>query len=183
MEQSDVPLPERLERFRPYLVALARAHLDRRLWVKGDPEEIVQDTFREAIEKDHQFRGGDDDRLRAWLRQILLHNILDKMRHFGRHKCDADRERALESSTHRAVLSLAAEQSSPSQQAARHELIDRLGRALARLPTDQRQAVTLHHLHELKLAEVADQLDRSVEAAAGLIHRGLENLRRFLEEE
>ena len=40
----------------------------------------------------------------------------------------------------------AAEQSSPSQRASRHEQLVRLAAALARLQADQREAVELHNL-------------------------------------
>jgi RNA polymerase sigma-70 factor (ECF subfamily) len=173
---------ERLEQFRPYLEALARVHLDRRLWRKCDSEDVVQNTLCEALRKGHQFRGDTDDRLRAWLRRALLNNILDFVRQQHRQKNDVNLERALEASSRHVLHSLVAEHSSPSERAARNEQLDRLACALTRLPRDQQEAVILHHLEGLTLVEVAGHLGRTLPAAAGLIHRGLKKLRCLLEE-
>jgi RNA polymerase sigma-70 factor (ECF subfamily) len=77
---------------------------------------------------------------------------------------------------------LAAEQSSPSQQAARHERAVRLAAALAALPENQREAVTLRHFHGCSLVEIGQRLDCSTAAVTGLLHRGLKNLRNQLHE-
>jgi RNA polymerase sigma-70 factor (ECF subfamily) len=42
---------------------------------------------------------------------------------------------------------------------------------------DQRQAVELHHLKGLSLADVGCQMGRSKAAVAGLLRRGLKELR------
>jgi RNA polymerase sigma-70 factor (ECF subfamily) len=55
--------------------------------------------------------------------------------------------------------------------------------ALARLPQQQREAVILHYLQGLPLAEVARQLGRSEASAAGLLYRGLKKLRELLHEQ
>jgi RNA polymerase sigma-70 factor (ECF subfamily) len=55
-----------------------------------------------------------------------------------------------------------------------------LAQALLRLPDDQRQAVELHHLQGLSLADAGQHLGRSREAVAGLVFRGLKNLRMLL---
>jgi RNA polymerase sigma-70 factor (ECF subfamily) len=62
----------------------------------------------------------------------------------------------------------------------RQELMLHVARALERLPEAQRQAIELHHLRGLPLAEVAAALDSTKPAVAGLIHRGLKKLRRLL---
>jgi RNA polymerase sigma-70 factor (ECF subfamily) len=158
------------------LVLLARLHLDRNLWSKIDPEDVVQQTFQEAWAQWDQFRGAESQR-GAWLRRMLLHNVFDVVRHFRRGKCEAALERALDLSSARLLESLALAESTPSQRAARNEELAQLAAALARLPRNQQEAVILHHLHGLKLAEVAGHLGCSLTAVAGLVHRGLKRLR------
>lgn len=171
-----------LATLRPYLCVLARMHLDRRLWAKLDPDDVVQSTCQEALEKWDQFRGDGDEQLKGWLRQMLLHNVCDLVRHFRQQKCDVLLEQPLEQSSVRLLASLAAEQSSPSQRAVKNEQVRHLAEALLLLPKDQQEAVILHHLHERTLADVAGHFGRSLPATAGLIHRGLTKLRRLLNE-
>ena len=113
---------------------------------------------------------------------MLLHNLWDAVRHFQQQKCDVNLEQPLDHSSSRLMLSLAADQSTPSQRAADNEQLQRLADALIQLTDDQQQAVILHHLHAMKLTEVATQLGRSLEATAGLVHRGLKKLKELLNE-
>jgi RNA polymerase sigma factor (sigma-70 family) len=48
---------------------------------------------------------------------------------------------------------------------------------LARLSTDQREAIILHYWSGRTLMQIANELDRSRDAVAGLIKRGLRQLR------
>jgi RNA polymerase sigma-70 factor (ECF subfamily) len=122
----------------------------------------------------------------AWLRRILARNLLDEARKLKRVGYDATRERsleaALEASSGRLEAWLAAEQSSPSEHAVRKEQLLQLADALAKLPTDQREAVVRHHLQGDSLADVAKEMGRSKDAVAGLLHRGLTKLRDLLED-
>jgi RNA polymerase sigma-70 factor (ECF subfamily) len=79
-------------------------------------------------------------------------------------------------------MCLAAQQSSPSQQAMRQEDLLRLAGALAALPEEQRRAVELHHLQGCPLAGVAEQLGRSKGAVAALLFRALQKLRHLLDD-
>ena len=88
----------------------------------------------------------------------------------------------MEQSSQRLGAWLAAEQSSPSQQARRHEQAVHLADALAKLPEAQREALVLQNWHGWSLAEIGEHMDRSPAAVAGLIKRGLGQLRGLLEE-
>jgi RNA polymerase sigma-70 factor (ECF subfamily) len=55
-----------------------------------------------------------------------------------------------------------------------------LSAALARLPDAQRQALELRYFQGWSLAQIAQHLNRSQAAAAGLLKRGLQQLRRQL---
>jgi RNA polymerase sigma-70 factor (ECF subfamily) len=175
-----------LERFRAYLRLLARLHLDPRLRGKLDPSDVVQQTLLQGYRALAGFRGKGDAELAAWLRQILARNLGHAVRDLGRARRDLGRERSLEAaldaSSARLEAWLAAEQSSPSEQAARNEQLLRLAEALTELPEAQREAVVLHYWQGRSLAEIGQELGRTPAAVAGLLHRGLKQLRGQLQE-
>jgi RNA polymerase sigma-70 factor (ECF subfamily) len=168
------------------LLLLARLQLDPRWQAKLDPADIVQQTLLQAHQGRDQFRGQTAAEQAAWLRQILARVLANVARDLGRAKRDTGRERsleaALEESSARLEAWLAAEQSSPSESVERHERLLRLAEALAQLPKDQREAVTLHHLQGWSLAELAKHLGRSEAAVAGLLQRGFKKLRELLQD-
>jgi RNA polymerase sigma-70 factor (ECF subfamily) len=175
-----------LEQFRAYLGLLARAQLDPRLQAKLDPSDVVQQTLLEAHQALDQFRGRTQEERLAWLRQILVRNLANAVRDFGREKRDVAREQSLEAAVRQSSAHLeawlAVEQSSPSEQAQRHEEAARLGAALADLPDLQREVVTLRHFQGWSLNDISRHIGRSSAAVAGLLHRGLEQLRAKLHE-
>ena len=177
--------PRPLEQFADYLRLLARLQLDPQLRARLAPSDIVQQTLLIAHEKQGQFRGRTDAELAAWLRTILVNVLAQQMRRLRNHPPERARslQRALDESSARLEGWLAAEQSSPSTQAARHEEQIRLADALARLPESQRLAVELHHLQGLPLSEIAAQLGRTKGAVAQLLFRGLTRLRELLSDE
>lgn len=180
MEASAVSGPSRMEDYRSYLMLLAETRLDRRLQGKLDPSDVVQQTLLNAHQGWAQFRGTSEAELVAWLRQILARTLLNCLRDFRRAKRDVFRERslqeALEDSSARLEGWLAAEQSTPSQQALRGERLVQVAEAVRHLPEGQRQAIVLFYWQGCSLAEIAEGLGRSVPAVAGLLHRGLKQL-------
>jgi RNA polymerase sigma-70 factor (ECF subfamily) len=175
-----------IERFRSYLLLLARMKLDRKLRGKLDASDVVQQTLLEAHRALESFRGDDTDAQAAWLRKILARNLANAVRDLTRAKRDVRKERALQTDLDASASQLegwlAAEQSSPSQKMERHERALQLAEALAELPDAQRDAVLLRHFQELSLAEIAEQLDCTTAAVTGLLRRGLKNLRKSLSE-
>ncbi len=175
---------EVLGRFREYLLLLARLQLGDQLRAKFDASDVVQQTLLEAHRKRAQFRGQSEAEMAAWLRQMLACNLADAIRAMGRAKRDVARERSLEAgldaSSTRLASWLAAEQSTPSQQAQRHEEVLRMAEVLATLPAAQREALVLRHCQGMSLAAISQQLGRSPAAVAGLLKRGLRELREQL---
>ena len=175
-----------LERFRAYLNLLARVHLNRQLNAKLSASDIVQDTLLEAHRKVGDFRGRTFAQQAAWLRTMLVHNAAKAGRDLRRQKRDVARERSLEAAMERSSVRLGdllpAEQSSPSEKAMREERLLHVAEAVERLPEAQREAVLLHYLENLSMAEVGQRIGRSSTAVAGLLHRGLKRLRELLRE-
>jgi RNA polymerase sigma-70 factor (ECF subfamily) len=181
--RGDVPP---LDRFRSYLKFLARVQLDPRLRAKLDDSDLVQQTLLQAHRAIGQFRGSTAEELAGWLRQILARNLTHALRDFGRGRRDIGRERSLEAelegSSMRLERWLASDQSSPSQRAERNERMLRVADAVESLSETQRDAVVLHYWQGQSLAEIAEQLDRTPAAIAGLLHRALKKLRDVLKE-
>jgi RNA polymerase sigma-70 factor (ECF subfamily) len=175
-----------LARCRPYLRVLAQLNQDPRLRSKLDASDLVQQTLLQAHQAVAQFRGHDEKELRAWLRQILARNLAHAARDFGRDKRDIGRERSLQASLDASSARiegwLMAQQSSPSQKAVHHEQMARLADALANLSDAQREAVVLHYWQDWPVAAIAEHLGRSTVAVAGLLKRGLHQLRDQLQE-
>lgn len=183
MEPSQSSLLD-LQRYRTYLLLLARSH-DK---MGGDEaSDLVQKTMLAAHAQRAEFRGSSPGELAAWLKQILRREVIDAYRHGRRQRRDIRREVPLEAevdgSFSRAEVCLAAAQTSPSQRVSREEELLAMADALAQLPDAQREAVVLHHLQGCSLTEVAARLQRTEAAVAGLLHRGLKQLRLLLDEQ
>ena len=173
-----------------YLKLLIAAQLDERLQVRVSPSDIVQETFFEAHRDFHQFRGQSPGEFVAWLRRILVNNILRVVeQHLLAEKRDVRREISLEQigkrldqSTARLESLLAQPGDSPSGHAQRHEQEIILADALAELPKDYQQVILLRHIEGLPFEQVAERMARSSGAVRMLWLRALERLRKSFPE-
>jgi RNA polymerase sigma-70 factor, ECF subfamily len=171
-----------VEKYRAYLHLLARLQIDRRLQAKVEASDVVQQTLVRAVEDWHQFRGQSEVERAAWLRQILAHQLANAFRDLKRQKRDVRRERSIEAAVEQSASQLgswlAAKQPSPSQGAIASEQAIQLANALAELPEAQSRAITLHHFEGWTLDQIGQDLERGPAAVAGLLKRGMQNLRR-----
>lgn len=176
-----------VEAYTAYLRLLARLQLPQILRGKLDASDIVQQTVLQAHANRSQFRGQSEGEWVGWLRTILANVLAASLRTYGASARDVGREWSIEAgveaSASRVEQWLAAEQSSPSERASRHEQLLLLAAALAQLPDDQREAVELHHLKGYTVAEAGELMGRTRPAAMGLIFRGLQRLRGLLGED
>ena len=184
MTDSAAGHAQNLEKFRAYLTLLSRVQIDPRLQGKLDLSGVVQQTLLEAHLARERIAGWNEAQQAAWLRRMLANNLTDEVRKLRTDGRDAHREQALraglEASSARLEAWLIAEQSSPSEQAERNETALRLADALEQLPPDARESLVLQHWHGWTLAQIAESLNRTPGAVAGLIHRGLQQLKKIL---
>ncbi len=172
------------DKYRGYLRAMAVVQLGCRLQNKFDASDVVQDTMQDAYRDLAQFKGRDEAQFKAWLREILTNNLKGLWRYWDAQCRDPDREVNLAARIEQSSVGmerfLAAEQTSPSQQAMRNELYELLADALSQLPEKQRMAVILLYIEHWPIADIAQEMNKSTDAVAGLLKRGLRGLRRQL---
>jgi RNA polymerase sigma-70 factor (ECF subfamily) len=189
-EGSSSCLGRLLTLYTNYLKLLVTTQLDSRLRGRVSPSDVVQDTFFEAHRDFNQFRGQSTAEFVAWLRRIVVHNILRVVeQHVLAEKRDVRREvsleeigRRLEQSTVRLETLLAVESDSPSRHAVEREHEVLLADALAELPQDYRDVIVLRHIEGLPFDEVALRMNRTAGAVRMLWLRALKKLRESLEE-
>jgi RNA polymerase sigma-70 factor (ECF subfamily) len=168
-----------------YLKLLAQLRVDDPLRAKFDPSDVVQDTFLEAHRDFGSFRGETEGEFLSWLRRILASNLADQRKRYrqtGRRDVDLEHSlwEQLNESSVRLDRALIADQSSPSQQAAKREQGALLAADLEQLSADHREVLILRNLKELTFPEIAQHMNRSVGAVQQLWIRALTQLRERL---
>lgn len=178
------PPADEWERFREFLLLLARMQADTRWQGKLDLSGVVQQTLLEAHQDGKELAGAPDAQKAGWLKRALANNLADELRKLKTQRRDAGRERSLQAGLDQSHSQLEClvpgSDGTPSMEAVRAERGVQLAQALAALPVAQRQVIELHHLQGRTLAEVADTLRSTKPAVAGLLHRGLKALRQML---
>jgi RNA polymerase sigma-70 factor (ECF subfamily) len=182
MSRAEDPGEEQSAKDRVYLRILAGMNWDQRLAGKLEPSDVVQETLLQAHAQRLQYRGNSENEWRAWLRTILAHKMIDAQRKHGRREKLPQRSlhAAFDESSARIESWLASPGGSPSEEAGRSERLLRLTEALACLPDDQRRAIELHHLDGNSVPEVGRLLGKTTASVAGLLRRGLVELRTLL---
>jgi RNA polymerase sigma-70 factor (ECF subfamily) len=155
-ELSCLVEPE-IPRLRRYARALTRA-TDR-------ADDLVQDTLVRALSKIHLWQPGTD--IRAWLFTIMHHQYVNTVRREAREKATVNIEHV--SSTLVATTDLTA----------RRQLME-LDRALARLPSEQREVVLLVGLEGMDYGSVAQILGVPIGTVRSRLSRGRERLRELM---
>jgi RNA polymerase sigma-70 factor (ECF subfamily) len=175
-------LGQALEACRHYLLRIAREELDSVLQAKASASDLVQDTFLEAQRDFPKFQGRTEAELLAWLRQMLLHNLANLVRHFrGTAKRQVEREVRLGTES-RGVPEPADAGPTPSALLQASERQRQVEQALERLPADYREVIVLRNQARHSFEEIGRLMNRSGDAARRLWSRAVERLHEELED-
>jgi len=174
---------ELFEHHRPYLRLLAQQSLDSGIGVRADESDLVQQTLLSAFKNFKGFQGKNPGQFIAWLQTIHERNVVDVIRTHTAQKRDHTRESPLADGPELDQGKLPNRVETPSAQAMRIEAVVQLARALEGLPEDQYTAVRLRHLEGWPVERIAEKMDRSEEAVAGLVKRGMKKLKQRLRAE
>jgi RNA polymerase sigma-70 factor (ECF subfamily) len=124
-------------------------------------EDLTQETFLAAVAELR--KGREIDNPTAWVIGIARHKLLDHYRRQSRSE---------------PVVEIADGRDPDAAEQREDQARERTIAALALVPAAQRAALVLKHLDGYSVPEVADLLDRSVEAVESLLARGRVSFRR-----
>jgi RNA polymerase sigma-70 factor (ECF subfamily) len=172
-----------LESCRGYLLLIARQELEPALQAKGSASDLVQQTFLEAQKDLGLFQGTTPEALLAWMRQLLLNNLANLRRDYGRAKRRVSLEVSLtiSDSSPQVEGELPAGTNSPSIAMLRDEQTQALERALDRLPADYRRVILLRYREERSFEVIAEMMRRSPNAVRKLWARAIKKLQQRLD--
>ena len=167
--------------YRNYLTLVARTQIDHRIGARFDASDIVQETFLDAHQGFADFKGMTEAELLAWLRKILIRNILDQVKFADAQKRDLRREESLDAGMERSSLqiirALGKSSSTPSRQATNREQSVVIADALAQLSDEHREVVIQRNFFHRSFAEIAEEQGKTQGAIRMMWLRALENLK------
>jgi RNA polymerase sigma factor (sigma-70 family) len=154
------------DKYLDYLLTLAMALLGD----KGMAEDVVHDVFVSFA------RSANDFKLRGSLRSYLATCVVNRAR--DQIRTSQRRDKKLDKPDF-----AGADSSQPDQLVICSEQAQRLNRALAQLPLDQREAVTLRIKGQMRFKDIASLQGVSVNTIRGRYRYGLGKLRSILDHE
>lgn len=174
-------LGEIINRLRGYLLLIANGQINGSLQAKFGASDIVQNSLLDAHAGIDEFNGTTEAEMRAWLKQIVLHNFIDEQRRYtDTQSRSLQRERPMETLVTPLTTGLSDGGSKSMRQS---EDLQQLNRALQRLPPRQQRVVEGRRRFGYSYQQIADQLNITEAAARKLWSRAIKQLKEYLAEE
>jgi RNA polymerase sigma-70 factor (ECF subfamily) len=149
-------------------------------------EDVLQETFIQAIRDIGNCQAASEQSFSAWLSAIAEHRLHDIIKGLYRRKRGGDRRQveAVVGSSAGELMELVElisdHASTPGRRLLRQEAIQAIQVGIAALPDDQRETLRLRYLEGKSIEETAAQLGRTAAAVNGLVRRAKESLRNTL---
>ncbi len=159
----------------PLLRTFVRLNIGRRFQGESDVD-IVQTVCREILARGDTFEFRNAPAFKNWLITVALNKIRSRMRYNGGDCRNKAREVRIDELQDAGVLELYASIASPSQNAMRSELADRIELAFEQLPENYREIITLSRLAHMAHDEIAEHLDLSIDNVRARLSRALARL-------
>jgi RNA polymerase sigma-70 factor (ECF subfamily) len=179
---------ELLRRHRQRLKRMVMVRLDRRLARRVDPSDIVQETLFQAARGLSEYLRSQPLPFYPWIRQLAIEQVAHQHRRHVKALGRSVKREAVHAGhlpDHSAIelaVRLLADNTSPSDHAARRELRTKVRRVLDELDPQDREVLVLRFLEQLSTTDTAEVLALTVAAVKSRQRRALERFSRFFEE-
>lgn len=176
----DDALSEIITRLQGYLLLIANGQMRENLQAKFGASDIVQNSLVDAHAGIYEFKGTTEAEMRAWLRRIVMHNLVDEGRRYtGTQARNINREQSLDLM----ASPLAMRGSSAASKLMRQEAESLLlSQAVHRLSPRQQRVVEARSRFGYSYAQIAEQMGITEEAARKHFSRALEQLKIYCAE-
>jgi RNA polymerase sigma-70 factor (ECF subfamily) len=182
-------LAEAFARHRERLWRIVHFRLSQRLRGRVDADDVLQEAYLAAAQRLSHYPGDGSLSAFLWLRMIVNQTLVDlHRRHLGAQMRDAAREVPIaggayaQATSASVAITLVGNLTSPSQAAARAEMVDIVERAIEQMDSIDREVLALRHFEELTNREVAHVLGIEPKAASIRYVRALRRLKAVLAE-
>ena len=143
-----------------------------------EAEDLAQMVFVQVFKSAHRYQVSS--KFSTWLFTIARNLCLNEIRRRSRHPTDSIDARHPEQEAQPLHQFEDKKTASPPERLLHGELEEKIEKALAGLPENQRLAIVLCRQKELSYEDIARVLECSVSATKSLIHRGRETLKQKL---
>ena len=187
-ERGEAALAELFQKHSIQLERMVSFRLDRRLYGRVDPADILQEAYVEAAKRIDSYVADPQVSFFIWIRGLTWQTLLlTHRKHLDVQKRDARQEQSLgkqspADNTATSIASrLAGSFTSPSQGAMREEQHDKLQSTLDQMDPTDREILALRHFEQLSNKEVSELLDISKTAASNRYVRALARMKAVME--
>jgi RNA polymerase sigma-70 factor, ECF subfamily len=180
-------LAELFDRHRERLRQMVHLRLDRRLYGRLDPSDVLQEAYLDVAKRFPEYVAKPTLPFFLWLRWLTGQRLIDLHRqHLGTKMRDAGQEVSLyrgalpQASSESLAAHLLGKLTTPSQAAVRVETQIRVQEAINSMEPMDREVLVLRHFEMLSNKEAAEVLGISKKAASNRYIRALERLKEIL---
>jgi RNA polymerase sigma-70 factor (ECF subfamily) len=163
-----------LETFRDYLRKIASKTISDNAQAQLSVSDLVQSAIIDAHKSFASCRATNSVEFKAWIRQILLNDILNRNRNLRRQKRDIRKEKQLSGRY------LVEDIDSPSEQVIRQEDEQRLESAVMKLNPEFRQVIRMRHQKNMTFVDIGKAMDRTPDSTRMLWNRAIKALSQIL---
>jgi RNA polymerase sigma-70 factor (ECF subfamily) len=172
---DELALERLCARYLPRLRRWAHGRTPERRRSLLDTDDLVQNTLMRTVNRIHDFEGAHEGAFQVYVRQVLLNQVRDQLRRQMRTP-DQDTALELDEAEHPGM--------SPLEEAIGQDTVDRYEAAMARLRSEEREAIVARVEMGYSYAEVAEALGKpSADAARMAVGRALRSLAKEMGDE